>query len=179
MIGSCRMTAIPTPSVRPVKPPGRPASRHDPDQGIRRRDRSGDHATHRGLPHTGQVPRIYRADHTAHIGDRQKNQALYFTTGVIMAVLGAIAFAILLSLLGEAHHTLTVAAWGLVIVLALVSGSASRSPASSTSSTAVDGPNSTPRARRSSVSCTPDCTGPSTTSDPGTSSDARCRAFCL
>ena len=68
------------------------------------------------------MPRVYRADHTAHIRDPLKNQALYFATGVIMAVLGAIAVAILVPLLGEAHHTLTVVAWGLVIVLALVSG---------------------------------------------------------
>jgi hypothetical protein len=74
------------------------------------------------MPHNRQVPRIYRADHTAHIRDRLKSQALYFSTGVIMAVLGAIAVAVLRSLLGEAHHALTVAVWGLVIVLAVVSG---------------------------------------------------------
>jgi hypothetical protein len=39
-----------------------------------------------------------------------------------MEVLGAITFAFLLSLQGEAQHALTAVGWGLVIVLALVSG---------------------------------------------------------
>jgi hypothetical protein len=74
------------------------------------------------MRHTGLVPRVYRADHTAHIRDRLKRQALHFATGAIMAVLGAITFAILLSLQDRAPHTLTVIGWGLVIVLAVVSG---------------------------------------------------------
>ena len=68
------------------------------------------------------MPRVYRADHTAHIRDRLTRQAVYFTTGVIIAVLGAVSFAFLLSMLPEAAHTLTAIAWGLVIVLAMVAG---------------------------------------------------------
>ena len=83
---------------------------------------SGAHATHPGVPHNSQVPRIYRADHTAHIRDRLKTQALHYSIGVIMASVGSAVFAILSSQWGEVNHTLAVVAWGLVIVLAVVSG---------------------------------------------------------
>jgi hypothetical protein len=76
-----------------------------------------------GMRHTGRMPRIYRADHTAHIRDRLKRQALHFSTGAVLAVLAAGAVAVLLWLLGDgSHHTLAVAVWGLVIALAVVSG---------------------------------------------------------
>ncbi|MFI5888509.1 hypothetical protein ACIA5D_00130 [Actinoplanes sp. NPDC051513] len=75
-----------------------------------------------GIRDTGQVPRVYRADHTAHIRDRLKRQALHFTSGVIMAVLGAITFAVLQSLQDAAPHTLTTVGRRLVILLALVAG---------------------------------------------------------
>lgn len=75
-----------------------------------------------GIRHTGLVPRVYHADHTAHIRDRLKRQALHFTTGVIMAMMGAVIFAVLLSMQGSAPHALTVTGWGVVILLAAVAG---------------------------------------------------------
>lgn len=74
------------------------------------------------MRHTGLVPRVYRADHSAHIRDRLKRQALYFATGELVAVFGAIAFAVLLSMQNPAPHALTVLGWGLVILLASVAG---------------------------------------------------------
>lgn len=74
------------------------------------------------MRHTGQVPRVYLADHAAHIRDRIKRQALYYITGAIIAVLSAVTFAIVLSQLRDAPHTLTAMGWGLVIVLALIAG---------------------------------------------------------
>ena len=68
------------------------------------------------------MPRVYSADHTARTRDRLTRQAVYFTTGVIIAVLGAVSFAFVLSMLPEAPHTLTTIGWGLVIVLAMVAG---------------------------------------------------------
>ncbi|MFI1996808.1 hypothetical protein [Actinoplanes sp. NPDC020271] len=66
------------------------------------------------------MPRVYCADHTAHIRDRLKRQALYFATGELVAVFVAITFAVLLSLQDAAPHALAVLGWGLVILLASV-----------------------------------------------------------
>ena len=74
------------------------------------------------MRHTGLMPRVYRADHTAHIRDRLKRQALYFATGELMAVFGAITIAVLLSLQDPAPHALTRLAWGVVILCASVAG---------------------------------------------------------
>jgi hypothetical protein len=79
-------------------------------------------ATPPQMRHIGLVPRVYRADHTAHIRERLKRQALYFTTGELVAVIGAITIAVLLSLQDLAPHALTRLAWGVVILLASIAG---------------------------------------------------------
>jgi hypothetical protein len=74
------------------------------------------------MRHTDRVPRIYRADHTAHIRDRLKRQTLHFSIGAALAVLSAVMVAMLVPLAGEGHPTLSGAAWGLVVAVLVVSG---------------------------------------------------------
>lgn len=113
---------IPAPSDSLVKPTPDGHRHPGPDQGIRALGGHSGAARLNAMPHTGQVPRVYHPDHTAHIRNRLKNQALYFFTGAVVALMSAAVFAFIFSLAGETPHRLTVITWVLVLVVAGLSG---------------------------------------------------------
>jgi hypothetical protein len=68
------------------------------------------------------VPRVYRADHTAHIRERLRASALHHLTGLIAAGVGAGGLLLLQGSLREAHPTVVEVGWWLDRALATIAG---------------------------------------------------------
>ncbi|MFI5496031.1 hypothetical protein [Actinoplanes sp. NPDC051859] len=69
------------------------------------------------------MPRIYHADHTAHIRRRLRTETIRFSAGLLAAVLLAVGNGILAARLDGRHATLTAAVWwadGLLIIISLL-----------------------------------------------------------
>jgi hypothetical protein len=67
------------------------------------------------------LPKVYNPDHTAHIRDRLKKQALYFATGAAVTLLSVVVLRVMTNSAGEVNRTLTLLISWLVRISLLLS----------------------------------------------------------